>query len=106
MKELLLQLARHIRNTDKLNAIQWGNASMELLEEVQALLPEEYEQQVKSQKESIHHIFCNNQNGSIGSKGCICTVIPKSEKTQFEKAFEIIKSENPDIKQLKQIFNL
>lgn len=45
-REKLMQLARHIRNTDKRNAVDWGALSFRLLEDVQTMYPREYHQSV------------------------------------------------------------
>jgi hypothetical protein len=49
--DLLYKLARHIRNTDKVNPFKWGVQAMELLGEVREIQPARYDTEVKSTAE-------------------------------------------------------
>lgn len=44
---LLYRMARHIRNTDKVEPVKWGLDAMDLLGELRAKDPKRYEREVK-----------------------------------------------------------
>ena len=46
-KSKLLQLARHIRNTDQMHPVPWGVYGLSLLEDVQEMYPNEYKNNVR-----------------------------------------------------------
>jgi hypothetical protein len=49
--DILYRLARHIRNTDSMPAIEWGGKGMELLAELRELDPTMYDRLVKKDNE-------------------------------------------------------